>query len=231
MEINPKMLAAKEKFLGALQRGRCGCRICESAASAKNKLRSPFRPLEERDRLPPGQKLTKGFPVLDLGIHPPFDPATWTFRVEGEVENPMTWTWEEFQQLPKVEQLSDFHCVTTWSKFDVRWGGVKLRTVAELVHPKQTAHFVIAHCADGGYTTNIPIDEALDDDVLLAYELDGQPLPIEHGGPMRLVVPRLYAWKSAKFLRALRFTERDEPGFWETRGYHNHADPWKEERY
>jgi DMSO/TMAO reductase YedYZ molybdopterin-dependent catalytic subunit len=210
MEINEKVLAAKEKLL--------------------EKFRHRER-MTGQDRLPPGQKLTQGFPVLDLGIRPSFDPKTWTFRVEGEVENPMTWTWEEFRRLPKVEQISDFHCVTRWSKYGVHWGGVKMKTIAEIVMPKQTARFVIAHCDDGGYTTNMPMDEVLRDDVLLAYELDGEPLPPDHGGPMRLLVPKLYAWKSAKFLRTLRFVERDEPGFWETRGYNNHADPWKEERH
>ncbi len=234
MELKEKIASAKQKWLVKLRLGGCACRICIDFSVAKQKLLARLRQRksgQERDRLPPGQKLTQKFPVLDLGTHPPFDPATWTFRVEGEVENPMTWTWEEFQKLPKVEQVSDFHCATTWSKFDVHWGGVKLKTIIEMVEPKDTAHFVIAHCADEGFTTNIPIEEALDDDVLLAYELDGKPLPVEHGGPMRLVVPKLYAWKSAKFLRALRFTERDEPGFWETRGYNNHGDPWKEERY
>lgn len=182
------------------------------------------------DRLPPGQYLTRGFPVLDLGIRPRFDPDRWTLKVHGEVENPLEWTWEELRALPSVEQTADFHCVTRWSKYDVRWRGVPFRHVAELVRPKPEARHVIAVCGDG-YTTNLPLEAMLDEDVLLAYELEGEPLPIEHGGPLRTLVPKRYAWKSAKFLRELRFTAQDEPGYWEVRGYHNEADPWREERF
>lgn len=188
------------------------------------------RVAEGKPRVPAGQRVTSGFPVLDLGIRPAFDPTTWNFRVFGEVDCEPQFTWEEFRQLPKVAQVSDFHCVTTWSKLDVNWGGVSIRSIVELAKPKPTARFLIAHCGEG-YTTNVPIEEALAADVMLAYELDGQPLPIEHGGPLRLVVPKLYGWKSAKFLRALQFAATDEPGFWEKRGYHNHGDPWREERF
>ena len=182
------------------------------------------------ERLPPGQHEVRNFPVLDLGIHPPFDAATWRLTVEGEVEQPLSLSWDEFRALPKAEQVSDFHCVTTWSQYDLRWSGVKFRTIVEMARPRPSAAFLIQSCADG-YTTNLPLAELQGDDVLLAYELDGKPVPIEHGGPMRLLVPHLYAWKSAKFLTGLRFQERDTPGFWEVRGYHDVGDPWSEERF
>ena len=183
-----------------------------------------------RKRLPPGQHMAQGFPVLDIGVHPQFDAATYRFRVTGEVENPMDLSWDEFTALPKAEQVSDFHCVTTWSKFDVRWGGMKFSALLEMVQPTAKAAHVIQECNDG-YTTNLPLAEMLGDDVILAYELDGEPLPVEHGGPLRVIVPHLYGWKSSKFVTSLVFQEHDSKGFWETRGYHNHADPWKEERF
>jgi DMSO/TMAO reductase YedYZ molybdopterin-dependent catalytic subunit len=205
--------------------------------SAKEKLLERFRAQaqeqhdrEEHHRLPPGQHLTSGFPVLDLGVQPPIDLTTWTLAVTGEVQSPLRLSWEEFRALPHVEQIRDFHCVTTWSKYDVHWRGVPFRMIAERARLKETAHYVVAAGGEG-YTTNIPLEDCLRDDVILADELDGQPLPLAHGGPVRLLVPHLYAWKSAKFLRALRFTEKDEPGFWEVRGYHNYGDPWRQQRY
>ena len=164
-------------------------------------------------------------------MHPQFHPKRWRFQVEGEVEQPVDVDWEGFLQLvPKRDQVADFHCVTTWSKFDVQWGGISFLDLAALVRPTGQARFLIAHGADG-YTTNMPLADCMDEDVILACELFGQPLPLEHGGPMRLIVPKLYAWKSAKFLRKLVFTAQDQPGFWEVRGYHNHGDPWTEERH
>jgi DMSO/TMAO reductase YedYZ molybdopterin-dependent catalytic subunit len=212
-QYNPKMLSAKEKLL---ERFRARAPQPESEA--------------ERHRLPSGQHLTSGFPVLDLGVRPPIDLATWSLEVTGEVENPLSFSWEEFQALPRIRQVRDFHCVTTWSKYDVRWGGVPFRALAERAGIKPSAHFVIASGGEG-YTTNIPLEDCMREDVILADELDGKPLPLEHGGPVRLLVPHLYAWKSAKFLRGLRLAEKDEPGFWEVRGYHNHGDPWREQRY
>jgi DMSO/TMAO reductase YedYZ molybdopterin-dependent catalytic subunit len=202
---------------------------------AKEQLLEKFKKMKprtdpSRNRLPPGQHLTKGFPVLDLGIRPRFDPVTWRFRVEGEVEQPLNLTWAEFTTLPKAEQVSDFHCVTTWSKHDVRWGGVKFHAIVARARPKPLAQHLILECADG-YTANLPLAELQGDEILLAYELDGGPLPLEHGGPLRMIVPHLYAWKSAKFLNTLRFQAHDTKGYWEVRGYHNHADPWKEERF
>jgi DMSO/TMAO reductase YedYZ molybdopterin-dependent catalytic subunit len=209
---NAKMIAAKMKQLERFKKEKR-----ERAVS------------QERLRLPPGQSWTPGFPVLDLGVHPPFDPKTWELRLDGEVENPVTLTWDAFQALPHAEQTTDFHCVTTWSKKDVRWRGVKMSEILRLIRPKATANFVIQRSSDA-YTTNTSIFEASQEDAMLADELDGKPLPIEHGGPVRMVIPTLYAWKSAKFLRALEFVSRDRPGYWERRGYHNNADPWKEER-
>ena len=184
-----------------------------------------------RERVPPGQKLTEKFPILDLGVRPAFDDRRWRFSVDGEVEALMQVTWQDFVALvPKRRQTADFHCVTTWSRLDLAWGGIPFSALAAIVQPTAAASFVVAHGADG-YSTNLSLGDAMADDVLLAYELDGQPLPLEHGGPMRLLVPRRYAWKSAKFLRRLEFLETDAPGYWEQRGYHDRGDPWQEERY
>ncbi|MFI5350072.1 MAG: sulfite oxidase-like oxidoreductase [Elusimicrobiota bacterium] len=211
-KYNEKMIAAKMKLLERFKKEKH-----ERSAS------------QVRLRLPPGQNWTEGFPVLDLGVHPILDPKSWSLRVFGEVENSITLNWVEFQKLTHADQTSDFHCVTTWSKRDVRWRGVKMAEVLKLVRPKETANFVIQH-SDDGYTTNTSIFEASHDDAMIADTLDGEPLPVKHGGPARMVIPTLYAWKSAKFLRALEFSPRDKPGYWELRGYHNNADPWKEQR-
>jgi DMSO/TMAO reductase YedYZ molybdopterin-dependent catalytic subunit len=181
-------------------------------------------------RLPPGQTLVTNFPVLSYGPTPRFNPAKWDFRLMGLVERPLRLTWDEFRALPRTSQIADFHCVTTWSRYDNHWEGVKSRALAELVGVKPEAKFVVVLC-DGGYTTNLPLDEFLDDDVILAYRHDGKDLEPDHGWPLRLVVPKLYAWKSAKWVRAIEFSARDRRGFWEVRGYHNHGDPWNEERY
>jgi DMSO/TMAO reductase YedYZ molybdopterin-dependent catalytic subunit len=181
-------------------------------------------------RVPPGQFLTDKFPVLSYGPTPRFDPRRWDFRVVGLVEEQLRFSYEEFRALPQSAQMSDFHCVTTWSRLDNRWEGVKVKELMKRVSLKPEARYVVVHC-DGGYTTNLPLAEFLDDTVMLAHRHDGRDLAPEHGWPLRLVVPKLYGWKSAKWVRALEFTEHDRPGFWEVRGYHNHADPWKEERY
>lgn len=184
-----------------------------------------------RERVPPGQKLTEKFPVLDLGVKPNFHESHWRFAVEGQIADPIDVGWSDFQQLvPKVAQVSDFHCVTTWTKQDVSWAGFRFADVVKRVQPDESARYVHMHCGDG-YTTNLSLEDLLADDVLLAFELDGGALPIEHGGPLRMVVPKLYAWKSAKFLRRLVFQDTDEPGYWEQRGYHHRGDPWKQERY
>lgn len=182
------------------------------------------------DRLPPGQRLTKDFPVLDLGIQPEVTLEQWTLTLDGEVEAPAALTWEQLNALPQVEDVSDFHCVTTWSRYDCRWGGVAFTTLFELVRPRPEARFVYFTSYDG-YSTNVPLERCLDDDVLIATRFDGGPLPRQHGGPARVIIPKLYAWKGAKFVRGITFLRDDRPGFWEVRGYSNTADPWKEERY
>ena len=181
-------------------------------------------------RLPPGQALTLKWPVLHVGAVPEFDPATWRFTVTGLVDRPLDLSWEEFQSLPRVKVRADFHCVTTWSKFDNDWEGVSMRTIVERVSPTPEARYVIQHC-DGGYTTNTPLEDLLRDDVLLADTHHPEPLTPEHGGPLRMIVPHLYAWKSSKWLRGLEFADSDRPGYWEQRGYHMYGDPTREQRF
>jgi DMSO/TMAO reductase YedYZ molybdopterin-dependent catalytic subunit len=181
-------------------------------------------------RLPPGQYLTEKWPVLHAGSIPETDLATWDFRVSGQVEEPLTLTWQELDALPKSENVQDIHCVTRWSRFDTRFRGVHWRELAQLVRPLPTARFAIAH-SEQGYTANIPLDFLADDLALLATEADGEPLAPEHGWPLRLVIPGKYFWKSAKWLRGIELSSIDRPGFWERYGYHNDADPWREERY
>lgn len=182
------------------------------------------------DRLPPGQKLTTGFPVLDLGVQPEVPLGQWTLTIDGEVEKPATLSWAQLNALPQVEDVSDFHCVTTWSKFDCRWGGVAFTTLYELVQPKPEAQFVYFTSYDD-YSTNVPLAQCLDDDVLLATSFDRAPITREHGGPARIIIPKLYAWKGAKFVKGLSFLTEDRLGFWEVRGYSNTGDPWTEDRY
>jgi DMSO/TMAO reductase YedYZ molybdopterin-dependent catalytic subunit len=181
-------------------------------------------------RLPPGQYLTEKWPVLHAGSVPKTDLATWDFKVWGEVENPITLDWNEFDALPKTENTQDIHCVTRWSRFDTRFGGVHWRELAKLVEPKPSARFVVAH-AEQGFTSNVPLSFLDDEGALLATEADGEPLTPDHGWPLRLVIAGKYFWKSAKWLRGIELTAADEPGFWERYGYHNDADPWQEERY
>lgn len=181
-------------------------------------------------RLPPGQRQVQGFPVLDLGYQPIFFENKYRFEVTGLVKNPISLTWEEFNKLPKTELTTDFHCVTRWSKFDVKWGGVLMKDLLKIVKPLAEAKFVIQYGLDD-YTTNVPIERLDQDNVLLAYELDGEPLPRGHGAPLRMIIPDLYGWKGSKFLYKLEFVAEDKPGFWEVKGYSNTGDPWKEERY
>jgi DMSO/TMAO reductase YedYZ molybdopterin-dependent catalytic subunit len=182
------------------------------------------------ERLPPGQYLTKKWPVLSYEKTPRFDPATYRFKVWGEVEQPIELTWDELQALPRISLTTDIHCVTTWSRYDNAWEGIPIREVLRLVQPTSSAKFVIEHSWTG-YTTNVPLEHLDDEDVLIALKHDGQPLEPDHGGPVRLVMPKLYFWKSAKWLSGLEFAREDRPGFWEIRGYSNSGDPWKEERY
>jgi len=183
-----------------------------------------------RKRTPPGQTLTTKWPVLTYGLTPKFNPKTWTFRCFGLVEEERSWTWDEFLALPRTEVHCDIHCVTRWSRLDNSFEGVHIREIMKRVRLKPDANFVMIH-ADPDYTTNLPLDRLVDDDVVLALKHDGTDLEPDHGGPLRLVVPKLYFWKSAKWLRGLEFLDVHAPGFWEVNGYHMHGDPWKDERY
>jgi DMSO/TMAO reductase YedYZ molybdopterin-dependent catalytic subunit len=183
-------------------------------------------------RIPPGQSRTRKWPVLDAAGAPPLDPSRWQLQLTGLVERPITLDWDQFRQLPQTRVFSDFHCVTRWSRLGNLWQGVSTRTLAELagtIAPQ--ARYVLVHGYDYGWTTNLPIEAFLAADSLVATHHDGQPLPPEHGGPARLIVPRLYAWKSAKWIAAIEFLEHDHAGFWERNGYHMNGDPWQEERF
>jgi DMSO/TMAO reductase YedYZ molybdopterin-dependent catalytic subunit len=182
------------------------------------------------DRIPPGQYKTDKFPVLHYGSVPHTDLATWDFRVFGQVDAPFTLTWDQFKALPRKSVHTDIHCVTRWSKLDTTWEGVPIQEVLRLAQLRPAAKFVVAH-SEQGYTANLPLDVLDDDDVLLADTFDGAPLEAEHGWPLRLIVPKRYFWKSAKWIRGLEFLDHDQLGFWERYGYNNDADPWKEERY
>ena len=179
-------------------------------------------------RLPPGQYETKDFPVLSAGPTPHTPLEEWSFSIGGAAGEGRSWTWDEFTALPSETVTADIHCVTKWSKFDTSWTGVPVDTLLEGTEPRGT--FVVAWC-DGGYTTNLPLADVMDGKAWVAYQYAGEPLDPEHGGPARLLVPHLYFWKSAKWVRGLNIGERDEPGFWEMYGYHNYGDPWKEQRY
>jgi DMSO/TMAO reductase YedYZ molybdopterin-dependent catalytic subunit len=182
---------------------------------------------EPAGRVPPGQYVTYDFPVLSAGPTPVTRLDKWTFEVTRNGKTLRSWTWDELRELPSEEVTQDIHCVTRWSKLDTRWRGVP---VATLLEDDDDAGFVMAHC-DGGYTTNLPVKDVTDGKAWVAYEYDGDPLPAEHGGPARLLVPHLYFWKSAKWVRRLDLMDADEPGFWETYGYHMYGDPWREQRY
>ncbi len=197
--------------------------------------------VRKEGRLPPGQSLTQKFPVLHYGPVPTFNPAAWDFKVWGEVEQPVRWTWEEFNQLPRASLVMDIHCVTRWSKFDTRWEGVSVRQLIDQgwIKPRPAARYILQH-AEYGFTANLPLEVALAENFLLATHFDGEPLTPEHGYPLRGVVGAIpgrrdlfvpYFWKGAKWLRGLEFLAHDRPGFWEQAGYHNEADVWTEQRF
>jgi DMSO/TMAO reductase YedYZ molybdopterin-dependent catalytic subunit len=188
------------------------------------------RPAEVQSRLPPGQYLVTDFPVLSAGPTPRTPLDRWTLTLEGLVQSPVVWTWDEFLNLPSQVFTVDISCVTKWTRLDTKWRGVTVDTLLQSARVDAGAHYVTAF-SDGGYTTNVPLAEMVNGQAFIAYEFDDKPLAPEHGGPARLVVPHLYLWKSAKWVRGLRFMDRDEAGFWESLGYHMHGDPWKEERY
>jgi len=181
-------------------------------------------------RIPPGQYITERFPVLTYGANPRYDLASWSLSVDGEVERPYALSWDELMALPQHEVTADIHCVTRWSKLDTTWRGVRVSELLDRAGLKPTGTHVMAH-SDGGYTANVPVSALYDEDVLVAHTYDGRPLGHDHGAPLRLLVPKRYFWKSAKFLRRLEVMPHDREGFWELNGYHNDADPWKEQRH
>ncbi len=188
------------------------------------------RELDAEGRVPPGQYVTADFPVLSAGPTPRVALEEWSFTINGLVKQPKTWNWAEFQKLFSREFTVDIHCVTKWSKLNTEWKGVSVDTLLEAAQLEPNARFVTAF-SDGGYTTNLPLEDVRGNQAFVAFEYDGKPLAPEHGGPARLVVPHLYFWKSAKWVRGLTLLDRDVAGFWESLGYHNRGDPWKEERY
>ena len=184
---------------------------------------------DQGDRVPPGQYLAKGFPVLSYGETPQISPQQWLFKVWGLVE-PKSFDWSDFMSLPQQEFIADFHCVTRWSKLDVKWQGISVVDFLQAIDIQPQATHILQHCY-GGYTTNLPLEDFVRPENFFAHSLNSEPLSAEHGGPMRLIVPHLYAWKSAKWLNGIEFLDRDESGFWEKNGYHRRGDPWAEERY
>ncbi len=184
----------------------------------------------EQERLPPGQHLVKDWPVLDLGEQPTIDKRFWRLDVVGTVANPMSWDWPAFSAQPQTKLVTDIHCVTTWSRYDNTWEGVLTRDLLAAVMPADDAAFVLLQSYDG-YTTNLPLEDFAVPDAMLVHSWQGAPLSVEHGGPLRLVVPHLYFWKSAKWIKQIEFATKDHAGFWEDRGYHMRGDPWREERY
>jgi DMSO/TMAO reductase YedYZ molybdopterin-dependent catalytic subunit len=194
-------------------------------------FRGRRRQNENANRIPPGQYLERGFPVLSAGPTPHTPLDKWDFSVVGNVKEPKHWTWNDLLEQPHETPTVDIHCVTKWTKLDTHWEGISVETLLKQVdYDPHQVHYVIAF-SDGGYTTNLPLADVLGDKAWIAFNYDGKPLEPEHGGPARLLVPHLYFWKSAKWVRGLRLVEHDTPGFWESYGYHNYGDPWKEQRY
>jgi DMSO/TMAO reductase YedYZ molybdopterin-dependent catalytic subunit len=191
-------------------------------------FRGRRQPAETAARIPPGQYVERGFPVLSAGPTPHTELERWDFTIDGSVAHPRRWTWNELRALPRERITRDIHCVTKWTKLDTSWEGVAVDTLLADVEPR--GGYVIAMC-DGGYTTNLPLEEVTGGKAWIVDTYEGKPLPAEHGGPVRLLVPHLYFWKSAKWVRRLRVLDKDEPGFWESFGYHNLGDPWREQRY
>ena len=209
---NPKLLAAKQQW------ARDGRLLTGQTADPA------------RDRLPPGQTLVRDWPVLDLGSQPEVTPQRFRLDIDGAARRPLSLSLAEFMALPQQDSVSDMHCVTQWSRYDNQWRGVAARTLLAMVEPLPSARHVILHGYDG-YTTNVRLDQFDQPDVFLVHQWDGRPIDRRHGGPVRLLIPHLYLWKSAKWLRRIELSARDKPGFWEVRGYHNNGDPWQEERY
>ncbi|MCA9470410.1 MAG: sulfite oxidase-like oxidoreductase [Nitrospira sp.] len=214
MDINEKIIQAKQRLMF---RGRG-----DSAREVETEHSDP--------RVPPGQHLVNNWPVLDLGIKPEVSLEDWRLHIDGEVEHPLTWNWKQYLEQPIVHLTSDFHCVTTWSRLDNEWDGVSFQHLLTIVQPSPSAKYVLFESYDE-YTTNLPLSVCDDDDVILAYQWNHQPLSKEHGGPVRMIVPKRYAWKGAKWIRKISFLPQDQKGFWEVRGYSNTALPWDNDRY
>ena len=214
MEVNENMIKAKQK-LAQHRRGISGREVDEDI---------------QDDRLPPGQHMVNNWPVLDLGYKPDLPLTEWQLTIDGFVTTPVTWSWEDFQAQPQIRFIADFHCVTTWSRFENEWEGVSFKHLIEVVRPLSSAKFVLFESYDD-YTTNLPLEVCDDDDVLLVQRWNGKPLTKEHGGPVRMIVPKRYAWKGAKWVKKITFSDRDQKGFWEVRGYSNTALPWDNDRY
>jgi DMSO/TMAO reductase YedYZ molybdopterin-dependent catalytic subunit len=219
-----------------IEEGRAGLRKRVGAAMQGTPSISDATPQGEGPKnrhgmpqVPPRQNVLSSWPVLDCADQPVISTERWELRIEGEVEEPLRFTWADFQALPQVADVSDFHCVTGWSKLDMRWEGVPFETLAALARPTLAATHVMFHSYDG-YSTNLPLEEALKSDVILAHRVDGEPLPTEHGGPVRVVTPQLWAWKGAKWVRRVEFMPHDRRGYWEIRGYSNTAWPWRDDR-
>ncbi|HLN25046.1 MAG TPA: sulfite oxidase-like oxidoreductase [Patescibacteria group bacterium] len=219
-DANPPLLGAlKEKLIAAKQ---CWARDGRRLTGAPD--------IDHHRRLPPGQREVTDWPVLDLGVVPNLSTRDWSFSVGGMVERTVEWNWDQFLAQPQLSLRVDMHCVTAWSRYDNDFVGVPALRLLDVVRPLPEARFLMLHGYDG-YTTNLPLADFADDDVVLAHSWQGRPISREHGGPMRLILPKLYLWKSAKWLRHITFSDRDDPGYWEQRGYHRRGDPWKEERY
>jgi DMSO/TMAO reductase YedYZ molybdopterin-dependent catalytic subunit len=221
--------AVLEARLKRLARHRARAALTPSVADARPQGSGPAN-RHGMPRLPPGQAEVHKWPVLDLGVHPPVTTQNWQLVVDGAVAHPLKLDWRALHALPQVEDTSDFHCVTAWSKMDLQWRGVRVSTVLELAEPLENATHLLCHGLDG-YTTNVALEEALKDDVLLAFSVQGQALPHEHGGPVRMITPQLYAWKGAKWISRIEVLTGDQPGFWEQRGYSNTAYPWRNDRH
>jgi DMSO/TMAO reductase YedYZ molybdopterin-dependent catalytic subunit len=235
MSVKEDLVARRRKYIQRqieLDKGAVNVRFAGQPAQGRGPENRHGMP-----KLPVGQHEVKNWPVLDLGEQPDISHDAWTLEVGGLVENAFTLTWDQFVSLPQADEVSDFHCVTTWSRYDNHWGGVRFKTIAELAVPKEAARHVLCTGYDfmpGSripYTTNLPLARAVEDDVLLVHTWEGRPLPKEHGGPCRMITPKLYAWKGAKWIRKIEFLAEDRKGFWEIRGYSNSAEPWFNDRY
>ncbi|HUN47840.1 MAG TPA: sulfite oxidase-like oxidoreductase [Stellaceae bacterium] len=217
----------KDGLLGQVRR-----KLVESKErwAREGRLLTGRRARPDAARLPPGQRQVENWPILDLGIQPDVPLDRWKLEVDGLVENPVSWDWESFRAQPQTRDVSDIHCVTQWSRYDNRWDGVSAKHLLAAARPKPEAKFLLFTSYDD-YTTNLPLADFDDDDVLLAHSWQGKPISRDHGGPVRAIVPKLYFWKSAKWIRRITFMAEDRAGFWEQHGYHMHGDPWTEERY